>query len=339
MSEVGQFIVYRTEDGRARIECRFEGGSLWLSQAGIAELFQTTPQNVTQHLKAVYAEGELVEEGTCKPYLQVRTEGARTVRRQVLHYSLEAILAVGYRVRSPRGTQFRQWATERLREYLTKGFALDDERLKNDGQPSYFEELLARIRDIRSSEKVFYRKVLDIYGEAVDYDSRSEVSKRFFATVQNKLHWAAHGHTAAEVVAARADATKPNMGLTSFTGATPRRSEVTVAKNFLSADELDTLNRIVTAYLEFAELQAKQRKPTTMAMYAAKLDDFLRLGDREVLTHKGKVSQEEARELAEEQYDLYRRERDALPTRVDRDMARALEEAVAKVPRKKGKNR
>jgi len=208
----GEVLLYQTEDGRTRIECRFVEESLWMSQALMAELFQTTPQNVTQHLQALYEEREIEETATCKKYLQVRAEGNRRVQRHVKHYNLDAILAVGYRVRSPRGTQFRRWATERLREYLVKGFTLDDERLKNPGAEIYFEELLERIRDIRSSEKVFWRKVLDIYATSIDYDPSAEASQEFFAAIQNKMHWAAHGHTAAEVIAQRADARQPNMG-------------------------------------------------------------------------------------------------------------------------------
>ena len=329
----GEILLYRTEDGRTRIECRFSEDSLWLTQALMAELFQTTPQNVTQHLRALYAEGEIEESATCKAYLQVRTEGTRQVRRMVKHYNLDAILAVGYRVRSPRGTQFRQWATERLREYLVKGFTLDDERLKNLGGGVYFDELLERIRDIRSSEKVFWRKVLDIYATSIDYDPSAETSQKFFAAIQNKMHWAAHGHTAAEVIALRADASQPHMGLTSFSGTHPRRSEVAIAKNYLSAEELDTLNRIVMAYLEFAELQARARRPMTMRDWIRKLDDFLKLGEHEVLTHAGKVSAEAARLKAEAEYDAYRRQFDQLPAPVERDMTKALEAAVEKLPK------
>jgi hypothetical protein len=292
-----EFLLYRTEDGRVRVEVRFDGETAWLTQAGLAELFQTTPQNITQHIAAIYAERELDQAATRKQYFQVRREGSRDVRRQVKHYSLPVIIAVGYRVRSTRGTQFRQWATARLEEYVVKGFAMDDARLKSPpgpGVPDYFDELLARIRDIRSSEKVFWRKVLQIYATSIDYDPSAEASQRFFATVQNKMHWAAHGHTAAEVIAARADADQANMGLSTWTGAVPRKSDVTVARNYLVADELDALNRIVSAYLEFAELQALDRRPMHMADWIAKLDDFLRLGEREILEHAGTVSHEVA---------------------------------------------
>ncbi|HEX9783745.1 MAG TPA: virulence RhuM family protein [Opitutaceae bacterium] len=261
-------ILYQTEDGRTRIQCRLENETIWLTQALIAELFQVTVPNVNLHLKAIYAEGELKESATIKSYLIVRTEGARRISRDVLHYSLPAILAVGYRVRSHRGTQFRQWATARLSEYLVKGFTMDDERLKNPpskGQKDYFDELLERIRDIRSSERRFYQKVLDIYATSVDYTPDAEVSQRFFATVQNKMHWATHGHTAAEVIHARADAAKPFMGLlTTRPGGIVRKDDAAIAKNYLTEEELQVLNRIVNFYIEYAELQTLERKPMTM---------------------------------------------------------------------------
>ena len=244
-----EMVLYQTEDGGTRVQCRLEDETLWLTQAQMAELFQTTPQNVTLHLKAIFAEGELSEAATCKEYLQVRLEGGREVSRALRHYRLEAILSVGYRVRSPRGTQFRQWATARLSEYLVKGFTMDDERLKNppgNGQTDYFDELLERIRDIRSSERRFYQKVLDIYATSVDYTPNTEASQDFFATVQNKMHWASHGHTAAELIAARANAAKPRMGMeTTRPGGIIRKEDVTVAKNYLSADELQVLHWVV----------------------------------------------------------------------------------------------
>jgi len=323
------FLLYQTEDGRTRIACRLDEETLWLSQAQMAELFQTTPQNITLHLKAIYQEGEQSEAATCKEYLQVRTEGNRSVSREVKHYRLEAVLAVGFRVRGHRGTQFRQWATERLREYLVKGFAMDDARLKDPSGPrdqAYFEELLARIRDIRSSEKVFYRKVLEIYATSIDYDPNVEASQLFFKTVQNKMHWAAHGHTAAELVALRADAKKPNMGLTSWPGSKPRKADVTIAKNYLEPEELEVLNRVVTAYLEFAELQARNGRPMYMADWISKLDDFLRLADHEVLKHAGKVSHEIATLKALQEYDSYSSQRVALPAPVETDFEQALAE-------------
>lgn len=332
----GELILYQTEDGRTRVECRFVDDTVWLSQALMAELFQVSVPTINEHLKSIYAEGEVEPGATVRSFRIVRQEGSRQVARSIEHYSLDAILAVGYRVRSTRGTQFRRWATERLREYLVKGFTMDDERLKNPDQGGYFDQLLERIRDIRSSEKVFWRKVLEIYATSVDYDSKTETSRHFFATLQNKMHWATHGQTAAEVIVERADSTKAHMGLTHFSGAVPRRSEAKVAKNYLSADELDTLNRIVTAYLEFAELQARQRRPMTMAAWIAKLDDFLRLGDRDVLTHAGTVSAELAQRRAEEEYEIYRRQLDALPSPAEQDMTRALEQAVRALPTPRG---
>jgi hypothetical protein len=294
----------------------------------MAELFQTSPQNITTHLSAIFSEGEIEEAATCKEYLQVRREGRREVRRTLKHYALPAILAVGYRVRSARGTQFRQWASARLGELVVKGFTLDDRRLKNPpgtGQVDYFDELLSRIRDIRSSERLFYRKVLDIYATSVDYDGHAEASQQFFKTVQNKMHWAAHGHTAAEIIVDRADAARPNMGLTTWVGDVPRKSDVTVAKNYLVAGELDVLNRIVTAYLEFAELQALGRRPMHMRDWIAKLDEYLRVADRDVLTHAGSVSHEAAVQTAEAEYATFAHARASLPQPVDA----AFEEAIA----------
>ena len=314
-------ILYQTEDGRTRIQCRLENETIWLTQALIAELFQVTVPNVNLHLKAIYAEGELKESATIKSYLIVRTEGARRISRDVLHYSLPAILAVGYRVRSHRGTQFRQWATARLSEYLVKGFTMDDERLKNPpgkGQKDYFDELLERIRDIRSSERRFYQKVLDIYATSVDYTPDAEVSQRFFATVQNKMHWATHGHTAAEVIHARADAAKPFMGLlTTRPGGIVRKDDAAIAKNYLTEEELQVLNRIVNLYIEYAELQALERKPMTMRDWITKLDEFLKISGRKLLDHAGKISAEAAKAKAELEYARYRALLDAQPRAVD----------------------
>lgn len=331
-----EFILYQTEDGRTRIQCRFENETLWLTQAQIAELFQTTPQNVTLHLKAIFAEGELAEAATCKDYLQVRSEGAREVSRKLRHYRLEAILAVGFRVRSHRGTQFRQWATARLNEYLVKGFTMDDERLKNPpgkGQTDYFDELLERIRDIRSSERRFYQKVLDIYATSVDYTPDAEQSQRFFAAVQNKMHWATHGHTAAEVIAERADAAKPFMGLqTTRPGGIVRKDDVGIAKNYLTEDELQVLNRIVNLYIEYAELQALERKVMTMQDWITKLDEFLKISGRKLLDHAGRISAESARAKAELEYARYRSLLDAQPQRVDAEFEKAAKE-LKKLPK------
>jgi len=320
-----EIILYQTEDGRTRVQCRFENETLWLTQAQIAELFQTTPQNVTLHLKAIFAEGELAEAATCKDYLQVRVEGSRQVSRSLRHYRLEAILAVGFRVRSHRGTQFRQWAIGRLNEYLVKGFTMDDERLKNPpgkGQKDYFDEQLERIRDIRSSERRFYQKVLDIYATSVDYTPDTEVSQKFFATVQNKMHWAAHGQTAAEVIHQRVDAGQPFMGLKT----TRPKEDVAIAKNYLDGEELDTLNRIVNAYIEFAELRALQRKVMTMHDWITKLDKFLKLSEHELLDHAGKISAEQSKTKAELEYAKYRALLDASPRAVDADFEKATKE-------------
>jgi hypothetical protein len=338
----GQLALYRTEDGRTQISCRLEADSVWLTQASIAELFQTTPQNITLHIGAIYHEGELREDSTCKEYLQVRQEGARQVSRRLKHYNLTVILAVGYRVRSPRGTQFRQWATAQLEQYLVRGFALDDERLKQTGGGNYFDELLARIRDIRSSERMFWRKILDIYATSVDYDPSAQASQKFFAVVQNKMHWAAHGHTAAEVIVRRADSTQPNMGLTAWAGSRPRRDDVGIAKNYLTREEIETLNLIVSAYLDFAELQARSLKPMTMRDWIAKLDSFLKLSDRDLLTHAGKISHDAALAKAQSEFDKFRVIEDAKPQPVDLhfeealDLAKQIAAAKARQKPKKG---
>lgn len=333
-----ELLLYRGQDERTRLEVRLSGDSVWLSQRQIAALYDVSVKTVSEHLQGIYDEGELEPERTVRKFRMVQVEGAREVRRLVDHYALSAILAVGYRVRSARGTQFRQWATERLSEYLVKGFAMDDERLKRGPDDGYFEELLARIRDIRSSERMFWRKVLDIYATSIDYDPSAEASQRFFQTVQNKMHFAAHGHTAAEVVKARSDASRPHMGLTGWSGSAPRKQDVSIAKNYLGADELDTLNRIVTAYLEFAELQALNRRAMAMADWIAKLDDFLRLGGREVLTHAGSVSHDSAVSHAEQQYALHRQQQVAMPSPVEKAFeaaAKALPTARSSAPGKR----
>ncbi|MFO0758455.1 MAG: virulence RhuM family protein [Byssovorax sp.] len=324
-----EFLLYQTEDGRTRVEVRFDGDTAWLSLGQMAALFQRDKSVISRHIKNVFDEGELDRAATVAKSATVQQEGEREVEREVEHFNLDVIISVGYRVKSHRGTQFRIWATQRLREYIVKGFTLDDERLKRAGGGNYFDELLARIRDIRSSEKIFWRKVLEIYATSIDYDSRVEASQRFFATVQNKMHWAAHGHTAAEVIAARADATKPNMGLTSWAGQVPRKGDAVVAKNYLDDKELEALNRIVTAYLEFAELQAMNHKAMYMADWIAKLDDFLKLSDRQILTHAGRVSHDQATAKAEEQYERFATERAALPAPVENH----FEEAVQDVKR------
>jgi len=333
--EPSEFLLYQTEDGLARVHIRLYEGTVWLTQKQLAELYQTGVPSVSEHLTNIFREGELDPEATIRKFRTLRKEGNRSISRVIEHYSLTVVLAVGYRVRSARGTQFRQWATTRLEEYVLKGFAIDEQRLKNPpgaDTPDYFEELLERIRDIRSSEKVFYRKILDIYATSVDYDARSETSARFFAAIQNKMHWAVHGHTAAELIAARADASKPNLGLTTMSGPRPRRADIGVAKNFLTADEITTLNKIVTAYLEFAELQALNRRPMYMADWISKLDDYLKLSERKVLDHMGGITHADAVAKAQQQLDRYNAERAKLPTPVDQafDAAAKEIEALAK---------
>lgn len=333
-SSRGEIVLYQTEDGRTRVECRFEDETIWLTQALMAELFQTTPQNITQHLKAIYQEGELDEAATCKDYLQVRQEGERQVRRLVKHYSLDAILAVGYRVRSPRGTQFRRWATERLREYLIKGFVLDDERLKNppvegSGVPDYFDEMLERIRDIRTSERRMYLRVKEIFTLAADYEPSSAETNRFFRTIQNKLHFAATGMTAAELIRKRADHRLPNMGLTSWKGGEVRRTDVTIAKNYLSAHEIDELNRIVVMWLDYAEDQARRRKQVFMQDWERKLDEFLAFNERNVLTNAGRVQKAQADKHARAEYERFAERRRAYKESLgERENIKALEAAA-----------
>jgi hypothetical protein len=319
-----EILIYQTEDGRTRIDVRLEDEAVWLTQTAMAELYQTTKQNISLHLKNLYSEGELVEKRVVKDYLTTATDRKRY---QTNHYNLEAIIAVGFRVRSHRGTQFRIWALQRLREYIVKGFTLDDERLKQAGGGNYFDELLARIRDIRASEKVFWRKVLDIYASSIDYDPAIDLSREFFSIVQNKMHWAAHGHTAAEIVADRADASQPNMGLTSWSGAKPNKEDAQIAKNYLDHEELDTLNRIVTMYLDFAELQALNRKPMYMRDWISKLDDFLKISDRNVLIHAGQVSHDDAIQKAHAEYAKYRKPKLEEPSLVERHFREAIEEA------------
>lgn len=335
---VTEFLLYQTEDGQTRIEVRMEGETVWLSLGQMSELFGRDKSVISRHIKNVYEEGELPREGTVANFATVQTEGGRNVGRDIEHYNLDVIISVGYRVKSHRGTQFRIWATQRLREYLIKGFAMDDERLKAAGGGRYFDELLARIRDIRSSEKVFWRKVLDIYATSIDYDPRVEASKQFFATIQNKMHWAAHGHTAAELIDKRADAKQPNMGLTSWQGSKPRKADTEIAKNYLNAEELDTLNRLVTLYLEFAETQAIRRRPMTMADWIAKLDDFLRISEYDILDHAGRISNDTALRKAHLEYEKYQRSVIDLPSPVETHLEEAVETSKLLAKSKKGGN-
>lgn len=298
-------ILYQTEDGQTRVEVRLSDETVWLSQSQMCELFDKDKRTISEHIQNIFKEEELIEETVVRKF---RTTAADNKNYEVMHYNLDVIISVGYRVSSHRGTQFRIWATTRLKEYLIKGFTLDDERLKQNGGGNYFNELLARIRDIRSAEKVFWRKVLDIYATSIDYDPKTEVSKIFFAAVQNKMHWAAHGHTAAEIIYTRANAEKLNMGLTSWSGKSPRRTDAEVAKNYLNADELNILNRIVSLYLDFAELQALEHKPMYMRDWITKLDDFLRMAARDILSHPGKISHEMALDKAWLEYSKYQQQ-------------------------------
>lgn len=298
-----EIIIYQTQDGQTKIDVRIENETVWLSQNQMAELFQTTKQNISLHIKNIFEEGELLENSVVKDYLTTASDGKNYNTK---HYNLDVIISVGYRVKSLRGTQFRIWATQVLKEYMKKGFALNDDLLKQAGGGGYWKELLERIRDIRSSEKVFYRQILDIYATSMDYNSNAEETKLFFKVVQNKMHFAAHGHTAAEIVYLRADSTKDNMGLTVFKGKHPKKDEVTVAKNYLDEKELNILNRITSAYLEFAELQAIRQIPMTMKNWIAKLDDFIKMSGSELLENPGKISKLEAENKALAEYAKYK---------------------------------
>lgn len=314
-----QFIIYVSEDGQTKLDVRFMEETVWLTQALMSELFQTSTDNISLHLKNIYSEGELDENSTTEDFSVVRQEGTRQVQRKLKHYNLDAIISVGYRVQSHTATRFRQWATQRLREYIVKGFVLDDERLKNPHQPfDYFEELTRRIQDIRTSEKRFYQKITDIYATSVDYDPTLDTSIDFFKTVQNKVHWAITGQTAAEIIHQRADSQKDHMGLTNWRGTKVRKQDVTNAKNYLTEDELKALNNLVEQYLVFAEGQAMRRIPMSMADWLKKLDGFLTLNDREILIHAGKISHEMAKLHAEQQYDHFHQQRlESMPSELD----------------------
>lgn len=336
-----QIIIYKTEDGQTKIEVRFDGETVWLTQNALAELFQTTKQNISQHIKNIIEEGELKENSVVKDFLTTAADGKSYLTN---YYNLDLIISVGYRVKSSIATAFRQWATARLREYIVKGFVLDDERLKNPDLPfDYFEELLKRIQDIRVSEKRFYRKITDIYATSVDYDPTDEMSILFFQTVQNKLHWAITGKTAAELISERADSKKINMGLTNWRGTIPRKDEVTIAKNYLSETELAALNNLVEQYLVFAEGQAMRRVPMHMKDWIAKLHGFLKLNDRKILENAGKISHELAKEQAEKEYGKYYKKSLQPPSKADADFDRFAEKAaklagktkLKKLPKKK----
>lgn len=301
----GEIVIYQAEDGLTKVECRFVDETVWLTQQQMAELFHTSRSNIVEHIGHIYEEGELDEVSTCRKFRQVRMEGNRQVTRELPFYNLDMIISLGYRVKSLIATQFRRWATERLKEYMIKGFTMDDERLKNLGGGNYWRELLERIRDIRSSEKVMYRQVLDLYATSVDYNPRSAESVAFFKMVQNKLHYAAHGHTAAEVIYERADADKPFMGLTTFSGDFPTAKDIGIAKNYLTEEELRVLNQMVSGYFDFAEVQAIRHRPMYMSDYVEQLDNILRATGEEVLTHAGKISHAQAMGKAKAEYKRY----------------------------------
>lgn len=303
--DTNQIIIYQGENGETHIEVKFTGDTVWLSQQQMAELYQTTRPNIVQHIRNIYEDGELAEKATCKNFLQVRKEGTRQVSREIPFYNLDMIISLGYRIRSVIATHFRRWATERLKEYIIKGFTMDDERLKGNGGGAYWRELLDRIRDIRSSEKVMYRQVLDLYATAVDYDPRSDISIEFFKIVQNKLHFAAHGHTAAEVIFNRANAESPLMGLTSFKGDHPTLRDAKIAKNYLSEEELKILNNLVSGYFDFAEIQAMRRRPMYMSDYVQQLDNILSSTGEALLKGAGSISHQQAMEKAEREYRLF----------------------------------
>lgn len=304
-NEYGEILIYQTDDGQTNIEVKIEDDTVWLTQQQMSELFQTSRTNVVEHIKHIYEEGELDEISTCRNFRQVRKEGNREVTRQIPYYNLDMIISLGYRIKSVIATRFRQWATKRLKEYMIKGFTIDDERLKGNGGGNYWKELLDRIRDIRSSEKVLYRQVLDLYATSVDYNPHSEESDRFFKIVQNKLHYAAHGHTAAEVIYQRADAEKPFMGLTSFAGELPALKDIGIAKNYLEENELKVLNNLVSGYFDLAEINAIEHKPMYMDDYVKQLDSVLSSGNRKLLTGSGSVSHKQTLEKAKSEYRKY----------------------------------
>lgn len=330
-----EIIIYQTDDGQTKIDVRMEEETVWLSQAQMAELFQTTKQNVSLHINNAFAEGELEPLATVKEYLTVQNEGERSVSRNIKYYNLDVIISVGYRVKSLRGTQFRRWALEVLKEYLKKGFAMNDDLLKKAGGGNYWHELLERIRDIRSSEKVFYRQVLDLYATSVDYDPRTPESLEFFKIVQNKIHFAAHGHTAAEVISQRANAELPFMGLTVFSREQPTKDEVGIAKNYLTREELATLNRMVSAFFDLAELRAMQHQPMYMRDWIVELDDFSKRYGKGMLSNPGTVSHQEALEKAEAEYTKYRQKTVGNLSPVERDFLTSIKETQKRLDGRK----
>lgn len=326
-----ELILYQTEDGQTKIQARLENETVWLTQAQLIELFGKAKSTISEHIKNIFEEGELEENSVVRNFRITAADGKDY---QTNHYNLDVIISVGYRVKSLQGTKFRQWATARLREYLVKGFTLNDELLKQAGGGDYFDELLARIRDIRSSEKVFWRKILDVYATSIDYDPNTETSQTFFKTIQNKMHWAAHGQTAAEVVYSRIDAAKPFLGLTNFKGTQPTQQEITIAKNYLNEQELNVLNRMVTAYLEVAELQALNRKPMYMQDWLQRVDDFLQMTGNDILTHAGTVSHQQALNKAKEAYTIYKESLKNELSKVEQDFVQHLEHTTKQLKKK-----
>lgn len=331
MENVSNILIYQTEDGITKIETRLTDETVWLTQSQLAELFQKSRVTITEHIGNIFKEGELMEDAVCRKFRHTAPDGKNY---ETTFYNLDVIISVGYRVKSHRGTQFRIWATQRLKEYIVKGFTMNDDLLKNAGGGNYFEELLARIRDIRSSEKVFWRKVLDIYSTSIDYSPKAIISETFFKTVQNKMHWAAHGNTAAEVIYSRIDATKPYLGLTNFKGKQPTLSEIEIAKNYLTEQELNLLNRMVTAYLEVAEIQALNLQPMYMKDWVARLDDFLKMTGKDILTHAGNISHEQAIDKAKVEYNKFKTQTKNDLSAVEKDFLQQIEATEKKIKKK-----
>ena len=335
----GQFLLYQTPDGDSQIEVKLQNDTVWLSLDQMAELFQRNKSTISRHIKNVLEDGELQEEATIANFATVQNEGTRKVERVIAYYNLDMIISVGYRVHSYRGVQFRIWATKVLKEYIVKGFAMNDDLLKRAGGGNYFDELLARIRDIRSSEKVFYRKVLEIYALSIDYDPRVEMTQKFFKTVQNKMHYSVHGHTAAEIIYERADAEKDFMGLTTWSGAMPSKPEAEIAKNYLTHEEIKSLNRIVSLYLDFAEMQAEEHRPMYMKDWINILDDFLRISRKDILTHAGKISAKLAKEKADQEYDKFKERTKNNLSPVEIHFLENFEREQKRLMREKGKDK
>ncbi len=335
MRHNSNILIYQTEEGQTKIQTRLEDETVWLTQAQLCELFQKSKSTISEHISNIYNEGELSAEATVRKFRTVQTEGNREVERDIDNYNLDMIISLGYRVKSIQGTKFRQWATARLKEYIVKGFTMNDELLKEAGGGNYFEELLARIRDIRSSEKVFWRKVLDIYATSIDYDPKAEESLTFFKTIQNKMHWAAHGNTAAEIIYQRADGNKPHMGMTNFKGAKPSKQEAQIAKNYLGEDELNVLNRMVTAYIEVAEIQAMNQETMHMKEWIARLDDFLKMTGKNILNHLGKISHDAAVKKAEGEYLTYKEKTKNELSKVEEDFMKQIDATVKMLKKSK----